>query len=116
MNNPYPEFPLRGYVVSKLRQIFSWWPAKKEVLMRQKRGSKYECEGCHKVFDRNKVQVEHIRPAVDPVEGFVGYDIYINRLFCGLDNLQIMCKPCHKTKSNKENTVRRKVKKEKKTQ
>jgi len=67
---------------------------------------KYECAGCAKVFLRQEVQVDHIEPVVDVSEGFAGWDSYIARLFCEVDNLQVLCKECHSIKTANERKQR----------
>jgi 5-methylcytosine-specific restriction endonuclease McrA len=39
----------------------------------------------------------------------VDWNTYIVRLFVTKDQLQVLCKPCHKEKTNLENTARRKA-------
>jgi hypothetical protein len=41
-------------------------------------------------------------------EGFLSWDIFIERLFCGIENLQILCSECHKVKTKKETLERKK--------
>lgn len=48
------------------------------------------------------VHVDHIEPIVDPLVGFVSYDVMIERMFCESDNLQVLCNDCHTTKTDKE--------------
>jgi hypothetical protein len=52
--------------------------------------------------------VDHISPVVDPKKGFVSWDVYITRMFCEIDGLQVMCKPCHKIKTAEEKLERKK--------
>jgi hypothetical protein len=55
--------------------------------------------------------VDHIDPVVDPKEGFICWDTYINRLYCDESNLQVLClNPCHKEKSKRERLIREKHK------
>lgn len=74
----------------------------------------FECALCLKAFPQKEVKVDHIDTVV-PLEGFenaeeypFGYDwnSIVDRLFCELDGFQVLCKPCHDTKSNRERTVR----------
>ena len=58
----------------------------------------------------NNAIVDHINPVVDPVDGHQGWDIYINRLFCETDNLQVLCKKCHDAKTLVEKHIRKKSK------
>ncbi len=76
----------------------------------------YKCNDCKeeikpKVLINGKkydnVLVDHIEPIVDPYKGFEGYDIYIPRMFCEIDNLQVLCKSCHDAKSKIENEIRK---------
>lgn len=59
----------------------------------------------------NNVFVDHIEPIVDPVVGFVSFDEYINRMFCEEDNLQLLCGPCHDTKTLEERALRAETRK-----
>lgn len=49
----------------------------------------YTCQHCHKVFDRRQLEVDHI---INKAQG--GSD--------DLSNLQTLCKPCHKIKTQTE--------------
>lgn len=60
------------------------------------------CALCETDFPATQVQVDHIKPVVDPAKGFTSWDSYIKRLFCKKENLQVLCKSCHKIKTKKE--------------
>ena len=117
-------------VRGQLREAFHRWPVRLSVLERVKvveetitrsgRPSKrptvwYVCEQCGakckatvaKGNPKNYVRiwVDHIDPVV-PVDKVIGFDEYINRLFCKPENLQALCDTCHKAKSAKEKTKR----------
>lgn len=71
----------------------------------------YECAECkqHVPFTvkegRKRVKnifVDHIEPIVDPEKGFEGFDMFVERLFCEEDNLQVLCGACHDEKSMSE--------------
>ena len=68
----------------------------------------YQCAKCKCEFTSKDVEVDHIKPVIDPKKGFKSWDEYINRLFCTEDNLQVLCKPCHKIKTNKEKEITKK--------
>lgn len=54
-----------------------------------------------------KVAVDH-KEALVPLDGTVlSWDQYLFRLFCGPENLQVLCEVCHKAKSKAENAERR---------
>ena len=54
--------------------------------------------------------IDHVQPII-PITGHDSYDSIIERLLCELDGFQVICKPCHKIKTNSENTARREHKK-----
>lgn len=68
----------------------------------------YRCAMCSGEFVAKEVQVDHIEPVVDPTEGFVSWEAYIDRMFCEEENLQVLCKPCHKIKTAEERKERTK--------
>ena len=62
-----------------------------------------------------KVAVDH-KEALVPTDGTVlSWDQYLFRLFCGPEDLQVLCSVCHKEKSKAENSERRQNVKERKT-
>jgi hypothetical protein len=89
-------------------------PAKAQAIKRAESEdrNKYKCNHCKRWCRRKTVQVDHIVPVLDPVVGFpqsctfqdkencsgtnnaCGEDwtTYVNRLFCSVDNLQVLCK------------------------
>lgn len=67
----------------------------------------YTCAECKYEFPAKEVQVDHISPVVVPSEGFVSWDKFITRLFCDKQNLQVLCKPCHKNKTAEEKKARK---------
>ena len=44
---------------------------------------------------------------VDIEHGWQGWDIFIERLFCEVDQLDALCKNCHLSKSNHEVQMRK---------
>jgi 5-methylcytosine-specific restriction endonuclease McrA len=65
------------------------------------------CAHCRKLFPQNGVQADHVVPVVGP-EGFVSWDVYIQRLFCEADGFTILCKACHAKVTKDEQEERRK--------
>ncbi len=67
----------------------------------------YKCALCGQEHPLKNIQVDHIEP-VGPTPGSklalpsLTWDMFIQRLFCGTENLRTVCKPCHKTKTDKE--------------
>ena len=66
----------------------------------------YACAECKAYFPAKDVQVDHINPIV-PTGGFTTWDDLIENLFCEADQMQCLCKPCHKIKTKQENTTRK---------
>jgi 5-methylcytosine-specific restriction endonuclease McrA len=67
---------------------------------------KYECASCARSFLKKDIQIDHI----DPIGSFKSLDDisrFINRLYCSYDNLQVLCKSCHKTKTAQERKISR---------
>jgi 5-methylcytosine-specific restriction endonuclease McrA len=72
-----------------------------------KQAMHYTCACCNKQYVAKDVQVDHVNPVVDTSTGFVSWDVYIDRLFCEKENLQVLCKPCHSDKTALEKTERK---------
>lgn len=79
------------------------------------------CAGCAKLFAMGDTQCDHIEPII-PVTGWPlapdsklydlepkakDMNVLVYRTFVPANKLQILCKPCHKTKSLLENARRR---------
>ena len=110
---------VRSFITSTLRAGSRRWPPKYSCLKAAYRETKineasgrvakhYECKKCKQLFTSTNVTVDHIVPVVGP-EGFVSWDMFIERLFCPIKNLQCLCKPCHALKTKKETVKRTKV-------
>lgn len=99
----------RTWLIWQLRLISYKWPPRGKVLSaaRIDRG-KYECKKCKGIFGNKQISVDHVRPVVSPTKGFVDWDTYIERLFVGVEGLQVLCKSCHDEKTKKERKTRRK--------
>lgn len=102
----------RAFITTTLRAGFRRFPNKFEALKEAKVGkginpktkrevSYYQCASCLGKFMQKEVQVDHVKPVV-PKTGFTTWDKFIENLFCGTKNLQVLCKPCHLAKTKKE--------------
>lgn len=114
MATTWTEGRRRAFITNALRAATRKWPPKYETLNdaktekkinpRTKRlGQHYLCAACQQDFPSKDVQVDHISPVVDPSRGFENWDVFIERLFCDRDNLQVLCTACHKLKTSEEN-------------
>lgn len=118
MSKVWTSARLHSFIVSALRGAFRKYPAKYEVLeeafvgrvvnQKTNRLSKhYKCNMCQGHFPTSEVNVDHVIPVVSPTDGFTTYDSFISNLFCGKENLQVLCSDCHNIKTKEENQVRR---------
>lgn len=86
------------------------WPPRLEAKKRAKHPDKsgwFVCELCHQ--EREKIEIDHKKPCIRPSDGFVSWDEYIRRRFVeSADDLQALCRDCHKQKTRLENAERRK--------
>lgn len=109
----WTEGRLKGFITSVLRSGARRWPPKFESLTDACIGQKvniktgrvakhYICNACGQEFTSKDIEVDHITPVVDPVVGFVDWNTFITRLYCPKENLQVICKPCHKIKTKEE--------------
>lgn len=115
----WTEARYRSFVTSTLRAGSRKWPPKYETLNAAKTEKKinkktgrlaqhYLCAECQQEFPAKEIQVDHIKPVVDPKKGFETWDKYIERMFCEEENLQVLCSSCHKSKTNKEKETSKK--------
>lgn len=108
----------RSFIISSARAAMRRWPPKWQALKNASVGKMenkatgrqaehYKCAGCERLFLARDVQVDHITPVVEPAVGFVDWETYFDRLFCEVDNLQVLCKKCHNKKTKEERAERK---------
>lgn len=120
-----PPFNQNAAIRGALRRTFSRSPVVREVLMEGRRevpkynkdGSRakkdavqYSCQTCGEWVSSTKVQVDHFTPVISPTLGFENWETFIERLFCGKDNLRRICRDCHQIKTNAERQARQLIK------
>ena len=119
---------LREWLEPHMKDVYRNWPQKGVARDRAKvrvqigfykNGNpeykvKFRCYICEELFEKHEIQIDHVDPVIDPTEGFVDWNTFIERQFCSADNLKCACKPCHSSKSYLENELRRQVKNSKK--
>jgi 5-methylcytosine-specific restriction endonuclease McrA len=104
-----------SFIRSALRQKSRYWKPISEAkanarlpykgpLKRQK--FEYQCNHCKNWFPDKKINVDHICPA-GSLKSAQNLPDFIERLFCEVDNLQVLCESCHnfKTKSERNEKV-----------
>ena len=108
-----------SFIRSALRQKSRWWKPITECKMKARRPYKgpnkrqkfeYQCNQCKDWFPDKKINVDHICPA-GSLNSAQDLPDFIERLFCEVDNLQVLCEKCHniKTKSEKDAKETRKT-------
>jgi len=99
-----------SFIRSALRQKSRWWKPigqAKQAAKRKYKGPnkrqkfEYQCNQCKEYFPDKEINVDHIIPAgtlrsANDLPGFV------ERLFCEVDNLQVLCSNCHNKKTQDE--------------
>lgn len=99
-----------SFIRSALRQKSRWWKPITQCKMKSRRTYKgpnkrqkfeYQCNVCKGWFPDKKINVDHVIPAgtlrcANDLPGFV------ERLFCEIDNLQVLCSNCHDVKTKNE--------------
>lgn len=118
---------LKSYILRAIRQAFPTseqytqckernrreYPRyKKDGSLSKKKDVRYSCEHCHNEFKSNEVEVDHKNPVVQLYESAndMSVELYVNRVFCSPLNLQLLCKACHKVKTDRENKTRKPLK------
>lgn len=99
-----------GMIRSTLRQKSRWWKPIAEAKQKARRVYKginkrqkfeYQCNECKGWFSDKEVAVDHLVPA-GSLNCFLDLPGFVERLFCEVHNLQVLCKNCHNTKSKDE--------------
>jgi 5-methylcytosine-specific restriction endonuclease McrA len=97
-----------GMIRSALRQKSRWWKpisetkknARRKYNGKNKRQKwEYQCNHCNKWFPDKNVQVDHIVEA-GTLRCKEDVGDFIERLFCEIDGFQVLCKSCHKVKTD----------------
>ena len=117
-NNQWTESRFNAFIKGALRTASLKWPPRyqclkdayvdKRINLRTGRiGNHYRCRACNGVFPSADVQVDHIKPIIDPAVGFTHWTDVIDSMFCEACNLQTLCKACHKNKTQAEKQQRK---------
>ena len=115
----WTESRMHSFIKSALRSASVRWPPRYttlndafvEVKTNEKTGRKakhFECAACKGHFPQKDVQVNH-KESVVPLTGFISWDDIIERMFCEKEGLEVLCKPCHKIETDKENQQRKEL-------
>lgn len=103
LRRTYSRSPMVREVMNKVRRERPWF--KKDGSQATKPRVEFLCSSCNKWHMGKDIQVDHQTPVIDPELGFVDWNTFINRLFCDVSNLTVLCKDCHKTKTDAEKSI-----------
>lgn len=95
-------------IINALRRLGLFSPSRIECIKRARvsRGL-YACRCCGDIVGPKEYNVDHIESIINPKMGFTTWDSYIDRLFCGVDGLQLLCKDCHRDKTDAERALKK---------
>lgn len=67
-------------------------------------GKQFVCAKCSKVDGAKEFQIDHIEPVIplNKTQSEMSWDEIIERMFCDLSNLQVLCLDCHHEKTVRE--------------
>ena len=123
--NTWTEAKYFGFIRSALRRASIKYPVKYQIKALAKRSvpiidkdgnqavyktgknvgqpryvSEYNCAFCKEWFRDKDVEVDH-KDEAGSLKCFDDLPGFCERLFCEIDNLQVLCKTCHKGKTHK---------------
>lgn len=117
------KYPNKNSIKGTIRRLFTRCPRTREVLKGAvhptkkgvRGGKRFVCNICKGDFPQKDVRVDHITPVIplDKTVHDLSYDELVHNIFCGEDNLQVLCVHCHKKKTAKERRKRSSFKKKK---
>lgn len=99
-----------SFIRSALRQKSRWWKPISQAKAKAKRSYKgplkrqkfeYQCAECLDWFPDKKINVDHKIPA-GTLKCAADLPGFVERLFCEVDNLQVLCSNCHNKKTQNE--------------
>lgn len=101
-------FNKKSFIIAQLRRSSYKYPPRNEALKKARidRGV-YQCQSCKKMTDRHDIRMDHVNPVVDPLQGWQGWDVFIERMFCDTEGFNAICNACHDIKTKGENLVRK---------
>lgn len=106
-----------SFIRSGLRQKYSRWGPRYDVLEAARRPSKsktnprlkweFKCAKCRGWHAQKDVEVDHITP-VGSLRSFDDLPGFAERMFCEQDGLRVVCRSCHQKITNAERLEKKK--------
>jgi len=125
-NNPRITQKERGLLKGALRRVFSRSELRKAALDRvsitfnhpdRPRVTKWGfCERCGVIDASYKLEVDHLNPVIPLYSSLseTTLDELADRIWCEIEQLNVLCESCHKEKTSAEAALRNQFKKEQK--
>jgi 5-methylcytosine-specific restriction endonuclease McrA len=97
-----------SFLRSNLRLASRKWAPRRQVLVSARRPSQsenkrlkfeHQCNECLKWFPQKEVEVDHVLP-VGSLRSFDDLPGFVERLFCEIDGLVVLCEQCHHVKTH----------------
>ena len=99
-----------SFIRSTLRQKSRWWKPITQCKLNSRRVYKgpnkrqkfeYQCNECKNWYPEKSINVDHIIPA-GTLKTATDLPGFVERLFCEIDGLQVLCQGCHDIKTKQE--------------
>jgi hypothetical protein len=107
-NGEWTESRFHSFIKSALRSASRRWSpiytTKKNARVAR---NTYICSNCRNKVGNKDICVDHKNPVVSVEDGFVDWNVYIQRMFVESDGLTALCKKCHHFKTLVENKQRK---------
>jgi len=93
-----------GWIRSGLRTMSVRWRPRGEALKlarvpyvgdNRRRKWSYRCALCYETYPAKQVEVDHIEPC-GSLRGAMDLPGFVNRMFCEVEGLRVLCRGCHK--------------------
>ena len=93
-----------AWVRSALRSKSLRWPPRNEALQLARKPYKganklqkweYKCAICHAFYKGKDVIVDHHPKPAGSILSISDVSMFVNNLYCEVDNLRVLCSPCH---------------------
>lgn len=88
------------------RGTFHWYPRTEAMQDARVSRGQYRCATCEELFKASEVILDHIDPVVDPKDGFVDWNTYIERMYPPKEGFQVICIACSDVKTRLEDEMR----------
>lgn len=94
-----------AWVRSALRSKWLRWPPRAQAITAARRAYRgpnklqkweVECALCHGWFKLKEIEVDHYPHDAGSILSFADIGPFVDRLYCEVTNLRVLCKPCHK--------------------